>query len=39
MMVTGGADMKKYTPRQLAKELNIENKQEMRNILRDYVKL
>ena len=31
--------MKKYTPRQLAKELNIENKQEMRNILRDYVKL
>ena len=28
--------MKKYTPKQLAKELNIENKQEMRNILRDY---
>ena len=36
MMTIGGDEMKKYTPKQLAKELKIENKQEMRNILRDY---
>jgi len=36
MIIIGGDEMKKYTPKQLAKELNIENKQEMRNILRDY---